>query len=249
MRRIIHICCLAFLCLTSWEGRAQHADFQYLDQGRVEGLETTRLRNFEGSELYGFMNGGSELFLEYGFAHLLEQSLTYQGLPFVIEYYVMEKPELAYGIYSVHAFKCRRADALLPSECLIPGLLQFCHQKLYVIIKCMQRGADSQQALDHLAQAIVQANPLPEGPPVPDLSAWSLPHSGNLYYIQGDLGLSAAYISWAEAFLPFSGYEMWLRIDPETGTPSAQVTFASEADALLFKENNSDIMTHIQISN
>ena len=246
MRHLI-ICGLAFFSLISWEGRAQHPDFQCLDPGLPEGMEITRVRNFEGSGLYGFMNGGSELFLEYGFTHLVEQSLTYQGLNFVVEYYLMEKPEQAYGIYSVHTFKCRRTDEVFPSECLIPGLLQLHHHRLYLVIKCMQRNAESQPMLDALAQAITQANPLPEGTPVPDLSAWPLPHSGNLYYIQGDLGLSAAHISWAEAFLPFSGYEMWLRIDPETGTPRAWVKFASEADAILFKENNPELAAAISL--
>jgi len=207
--------------------------FSYLEEKCTENLEISRERLFESSGLFGFMNGGAELFLEYGFQQLLEQRLTFQDIPFIVEYYLMDSPENAYGIYSIHTFKCRRADDYFPYECLTPGLLQICHHRLYVTIKCMDKAADAQPLLDRLATLIITLNPINEREKILNLNAFPPPHSGVLYYVCGDLGLSAAYIGWAALFAPYK-YTMWLRIDPETGQKRAIVTFASTDDMETF---------------
>ena len=212
---------------------------QYVQQ--AQNIEITRERTFEGPGLYGFMNGGSELFLEYGFLHLLEQRLTYQGVPFIAEYYLMDSPQNAYGIYSVHTFKCRRADERFPVECVTPGLLQLYHGNRYITLKCLDRGIDAQPLLDSLAERIVAT----KSDQTLDLTAFPPPHSGSLYYVCGDLGLSAACIGWAKFFLAYTGYAMWLRIDEETGNPSAQVRFASANDLESFCTTNQN---HLKIT-
>jgi len=181
-----------------------------------DGVELSRERVFEGSGLYGFMNGGSELFLEYGFLQLLEQRFTYQGISFIAEYYLMDSPQNAYGIYSIHTFRCRRADERFPIECLTPGLLQLYHGHLYISLKCMDRTVDSQPMLDALAELIVNKNPITESDNALSLSPFPPPHSGVVYYVCGDLGLSQAYISLAQRFASYTHYAMWLRINPET---------------------------------
>jgi len=115
MRQLLYLLFLTTLASNSFHAHAQSLDretirFSFLNQESTDSLEVTRERFFEGPGLFGFMNGGAELFLEYGFLQLLEQRLTYQGIPFIAEYYLMNSPQNAYGIYSVHAFKCIRAD-------------------------------------------------------------------------------------------------------------------------------------------
>ncbi|HNW48264.1 MAG TPA: hypothetical protein PKK88_00950, partial [Bacteroidales bacterium] len=41
-------------------------------------IKITRERDFAGTALYGFMNGGSDLFLEYGFRDLKALEITYK---------------------------------------------------------------------------------------------------------------------------------------------------------------------------
>ena len=204
----------------------------------AEYLEITRERIFEGTALYGFMNGGSELFLEYGFQQLLEQRLTYQGVQFIVEYYLMDSPQHAYGIYSVHTFKCRRADKRFPIECLTPGLLQLYHGHLYISLKCMDRNIDAQPLLDSLAEMITGKNPVTERDKSIDFTAFPIPYSGALYYVCGDLGLSAAYITWASFFTPYPHFAMWLRIDPESKEVNASVCFDSTSEAESFCAKN-----------
>ena len=215
---------------------------QYLQQ--TEHLEITRERTFEGPALYGFMNGGSELFLEYGFLHLMEQQIIFQGVPFVVEYYLMDSPQNAYGIYSVHTFKCRRADERFPVECLTPGLLQLYLANYYITLKCLERGNDAYPLLDAIAEIVTDSlNEQSTNPP-----SFPPPYSGYLYYICGDLGLSSAYINWASTFLPYTQFAMWLRIDSETQKPSAEVRFASSEDLESFVAANNGRFQIIKVS-
>ncbi|MCL2738215.1 MAG: hypothetical protein FWE30_02075 [Bacteroidales bacterium] len=208
--------------------------FNYLTPQSIEQIEIKNERTFEGPGLYGFINGGADLFLEYGFQQLLEQRFAYQGISFIAEYYLMDTQEHAYGIYSIHAFKCLRADERFPVECLTPGLLQFYHDRLYVTLKCLDRTIDALPYLDRLAAEIIAQNPYIDNTQMAGRSLFPASHSGNLYYVCGDLGLSTAYITWAEHFVPFQNYAMWLWIDPETKQPAAQVRFASAEDAKAF---------------
>ena len=221
--------------------------FHFLDQTSVKNLEITRERTFESSGLYGFMNGGAELFLEYGFLQLLEQRFTYQKIPFIAEYYFMDSPQNAYGIYSIHTFKCRRADERFLTECLTPGLLQLYHGQLYICLKCLDRTIDTQPLLDSLAEFILNNNPVTKDDNNLYQNVLSTSHSGTLYYVCGDLGLSSAHIEWATFFAPYSHYSMWLRINQQTKEVSAQIQFDSIDDMESFCEKNKNQFSYTVI--
>lgn len=87
-------------------------------------VEVKRERTFTGSGLYGFMNGGAEQFLEYGVSRLVARDVVYEGQEYTIEIYDMPTPEDAFGIYSLHVFRCQRADTLACIDCLSPYQLQ-----------------------------------------------------------------------------------------------------------------------------
>lgn len=78
----------------------------------LEAQEMTvkRERVFTGTGLYGYMNGGAEQFLDYGVTKLTARDLEYDGEEYALEIYEMPTPEDAYGIYSLHVFRCQRAD-------------------------------------------------------------------------------------------------------------------------------------------
>lgn len=57
------------------------------------------LRQFTAKNLYGYINGGAELFLEFGFAELLVQPYTDEGRELILEAYTMKSAPAALGIY------------------------------------------------------------------------------------------------------------------------------------------------------
>ncbi len=54
---------------------------------------------FHQNDLYGYINGGAELFHEFGFEKLIVQSYHHHGEELTLEVYQMENPTAALGIY------------------------------------------------------------------------------------------------------------------------------------------------------
>lgn len=82
-----------------------------------EDVVIKRERTFEGEALYGFMNGGSELYLEYDFEELRALDVLYKGEEYSIELYKMASAEDAFGIYSQHTYRCIVADRVYQADC------------------------------------------------------------------------------------------------------------------------------------
>ena len=97
-------------------------------------VKVKREREFTGSGLYGFMNGGAEQFLEYGVSKLVARDVVYEGQEYTVEIYDMPTPEDAFGIYSLHVFRCQRADTLGCIDCLSPYQLQAVAGNKYVSV-------------------------------------------------------------------------------------------------------------------
>ena len=204
-----------------------------LTESQLPGLAVNSQKEWPGQSLYGFMNGGSELFLEYGFLTMTEQNVTVSDKTFGIEYYLMETEEAAFGIYSVHCFKCQRADSLTLSECYIPTYMQFCHGKLYVTITCSDRSPATGELMNRLATAIMNNNPPTEENGFP----MEKPVSGKDYFVKGNLGLSAANISWCPFFESFENYTLWLSRDQDNNF-SGKVQFPTAEDCKKFCEQD-----------
>jgi len=83
-------------------------------------------KTYAGTALYGYMNGGSDEYYEYGFQCLRVVTLAVGDFEYTVELFRMDTPENAYGIYSQHTFKPLRTDALPQADhdCLSKYQLQ-----------------------------------------------------------------------------------------------------------------------------
>lgn len=61
---------------------------------------------FDGSSLWGYINGGADLYLEYGFTNLTVHEIDFRGSSLRFDLYRMNDPAAAYGIFSVSTFMC-----------------------------------------------------------------------------------------------------------------------------------------------
>jgi hypothetical protein len=57
-------------------------------------------RTYDRDHLFEYINGGADIFLEYGFVEVVTQEYVKGDISFVVEIYQMEDPEAAFGIYS-----------------------------------------------------------------------------------------------------------------------------------------------------
>ena len=65
--------------------------FLYAQQ--IKDVEVKRERVFTGEGLYGYMNGGADLYLEYGVYKLTARDLIYKGEEYMLEIYELPSPE------------------------------------------------------------------------------------------------------------------------------------------------------------
>lgn len=91
---------LCLLCLLVWIGSLELRPVQFPEDGFVKGwkCQGTRL-TFGPDRLFSHIDGGAELFLEFGFEDLQLQKYRRGDAEIAVEAYRMENPTSALGIY------------------------------------------------------------------------------------------------------------------------------------------------------
>lgn len=208
---------------------------------RAQEVEVKRERTFTGSGLYGYMNGGAEQFLEYGVSKLITRDMSYKGEEFTMDVYDMPSPEEAFGIYSLHVFRCERADASGCLDCLSRYQWQAAVGNRYVSVVFPSGSAKAQRLADELVRLYI---PL-EGqtsPRIPaDLQA-DVPHSVRLKYLKGPISVSGISSSLSALLkeIPYAGvwfvadkaepegYRAWVELKTSADKETLKALLATE---------------------
>lgn len=110
----------------------------------IPGAQFSAPRTFNGASLFGYMDGGAELYLEYGFSDAVINEITYQGEKYKTEIFRMNGPEEAFGIFSVSKYHCVSLPDITNFACQTKYQLQFSKGPYYVsIINRRGNAADS----------------------------------------------------------------------------------------------------------
>jgi hypothetical protein len=110
----------------------------------LPGIEIAKTRTFTAESLYGYMDGGAELYLEYGFDTLTVTEVVSGGKDIKIELYSMSDAEAAFGIFSVSRFRCNGGPRLTEHQCRSAYQLQLCKGRYYISI-INDTGTDAEQ--------------------------------------------------------------------------------------------------------
>ena len=165
------VCCLIFIF-----------DLQSQD------ITVKRERAFTGTGLYGFMNGGADLYFEYGVTKLTNRDIVYNNEHFTVDMYEMPTPEDAYGIYSIHVFRCERADTLGCIDCLSPYQLQAVHGNMYITVVFPSGSAAARKLADEVLRIYVPMDETKSLSFPQQLNA-TPPYSGKIKYARGPLSV------------------------------------------------------------
>jgi hypothetical protein len=116
-------------------GNSQPAE-QYLsiDKNDLPDARIQSARSFTGESLFGYINGGAELYLEYGFSSLWVADIELMGGKYKTEIYRMNGAEEAFGIFSISRYKCLGRPPLSPFTCYNKYQLQVCTGEYYISI-------------------------------------------------------------------------------------------------------------------
>ncbi|MDD3064339.1 MAG: hypothetical protein PHG27_01520 [Massilibacteroides sp.] len=173
----------------------------------ADDIEVKRERTFTGAGLYGFMNGGADLFLEYGVRKLLTRDLLFDGEEYTLDLYEMPSPEDAYGIYSVHVFKCNEADHNGRIDCLSDYQLQTVAGNYYVSLVftsgSKKASANAGRILSYYLKKIDDSRiGFPE--------QLKPPYSGVVKFVRGRIALSAVQMALTTLLDGFPYTGIWL---------------------------------------
>ncbi|HHN47950.1 MAG TPA: hypothetical protein ENN08_03305, partial [Bacteroidales bacterium] len=67
-----------------------------LHEVSLSGIKKITTRHFDYDGLWGYINGGADIYFEYGFEHVTAQNIRINGSDFKMDIYRMRTPEAAY---------------------------------------------------------------------------------------------------------------------------------------------------------
>ena len=92
------------------------------------------VRTYNGESLFGYIDGGADLYLEYGFSGVTVEEFVMLKGKYKTEIYKMTSPEAAFGIFSVSRFRCRNRPDFSSYTCQNKYQLQICAGQYYISI-------------------------------------------------------------------------------------------------------------------
>ncbi|MBN1145575.1 MAG: hypothetical protein JXA72_14195, partial [Bacteroidales bacterium] len=211
--------------------------FPVIDTTDLPGARFDVPKTYSGASLFGYMNGGAELYREYGCKGAWIGELAFQGGTFKIEIFKMTGPEEAFGIYSVSRYQCKSNPPLSPFTCHTPYQLQLCKGPYYInIINATGNKSDSVAALQigkaiagRITEASAEISAYLPGFPVELVNREAI-------LVKGELGLMNSAPDLAAFFNEAKGY--CSVILQRTDNTLISVKFASEADKNGFLERH-----------
>jgi len=116
-----------------------------LTESDLKNGEIIRNETFNGNSLWGYINGGADIYLEYGFKGLRVQEFTLDDQVIKAEIYLMSDQESAFGIYSIKTFNCIFNDTLFCPDCQNNYQYQSAKGPIYISIT-NENGSDRANA-------------------------------------------------------------------------------------------------------
>jgi len=186
-----HLCLIGVLFLI-FQGQTQ--TLRLPEDGFFEGwIKSEKMRRFVRANLYDYIDGGAELFLEFGFEDLTIQPYRKGNQEISLEVYRMESGEAALGIYLM---KCGLETSLteIPARNSVDKLQFLVVKNNYFLMINNFKGEDALiPVMISLAQKILEQ--IPEGTPVRILSL--LPQEklipGSQRLLRGPLALQSIF--------------------------------------------------------
>jgi hypothetical protein len=117
--KLFSLLILIILPLLAISAKTTNEEFPEIKQDEVPGGgKLVRKDFYDQKTLWGYIDGGADIYLEYGFDKMIIEEITQQDHHFKVEIYRMINPEAAFGIYSVSKANCPESDSLAEYCCI-----------------------------------------------------------------------------------------------------------------------------------
>ena len=222
-------------------------DMPLLVPGEIPGLEIRRVQSFAGKALYGYINGGADLYYEYGFERLSVQELRLNDETYFTEVYRMTDPGGAFGIFSVSHGECTAADSLPPSSCFSPYAIQWAHSRYFLRVAGKSGSPDAQAGGLRLARKLSTKirGDFWNIPPVPVAAGAT---ERTLLLVRGILGMQNGFDQWSPLVEGLENFEATIvtREDSTGQTAVGEFRFAADTDLEKFSRTLSGRGTFVR---
>lgn len=199
--------------------------------GEIPGLEILRLQSFAGKALYGYIDGGADLYHEYGFERLSVQELRLNGETFYAEVYRMSDQKSAFGIFSVSRGRCQPDDSLPRSSCISPYAIQWAQAQYFVRIANESASPTAQVNGLRLAQKI-STKIRGENWVIPPVLSAAGATEKSILFARGILGMQNGFDQWTPLVEGLEKFEAMIfsREDSTGQTVVGEFRFTSDTD-------------------
>jgi hypothetical protein len=195
-----------------------------LDPDNLGEGQLVRTATFDGNSLWGYINGGADIYLEYGFSSLLVNDIKFRGETIKFDLYRMSDPLAAFGIFSVYSFRCDSTTGHGIFNCVTKWQIQSVNGEYYLSV-ILPTGSPEELAYASGIAAILLSKtggtPFMEG----DIFAKDRFDSikGRIQYSRGRLGIDNGISFNAEGLAGIEFKDLW-HISGIEGTNKLTVT-------------------------
>src|SRR5512140_1987026 len=209
------VICLFWFPVCSAQTKGDYPEITAID---LPGAEFSAPRFFTGTSLFGYIDGGAELYLEYGFSGAEITEITMGARKYKVEIFRMTGTEEAFGIFSVSKYRCIHTPDLAKYSCQTKYQLQFCKGSYYISIINGTGNSRDSSAMLHLGKII--SNKISESEFDPGVYFPGFPIDSSVKDIllaKGRLGIVNGYPDLEDYFKGITGYTaVILRIKEKT---------------------------------
>lgn len=205
----------------TWGILAQPAGFISIQKTGIPELTLASSNYYDGKSLWGYMNGGADLYMEYGFEGLLVQEIQYKGIDIKCEIYRMADPLSAFGIFSVQRHNCKTLPDIKANHCVNRYQVQMVKGDYYLSI-INAAGTPSEQAVsveiaEKLSTVIHDMDiSFPE-------HSFFRNHLQKLIFLKGEISLGNVYPQGLAYLDEVKGYTMWLLTPDDKKMPAVSL--------------------------
>lgn len=154
---------------------------------------------YSAKELYGYINGGAELYLEYGFRQVSAQRCSRGDHELQVDVYQMVSPEAAFGIWSILRGDCPKQLSGAGWSCLRPEQILFARGAYLVSVVPYDRASTTRAAAEKAAAALLKRIGGRDFNPSELFRSGPLsPGRKTLQFLHGPLALQNALPSWGD---------------------------------------------------